>query len=88
MSDQDFQIKMLAGAKELARELDRHPFASAVFFDGRWWPREKARALERAFWPLAYPKQSAAKGIAARSDQTPQGAEPAGQEPGPGGVRP
>lgn len=57
MSAEDFEATMREGCKELARELSRDPFAPVILFDGRYWPREKARALERAFWPLAYPKR-------------------------------
>ena len=56
MKEQD-QAEMKAGFLKLKAELDRDPFAPVIFFDGRYWPRDRARAIERSFWPIVFPNR-------------------------------
>lgn len=42
--------------KALADELSAKPFAQFIKIEGKYIPRAQARAIERSFWPLVYPR--------------------------------
>lgn len=64
--------------------------------EGRWGPEWKEAAadpelhrhLHKLLWGVEEFEEEDAQGIEARSDETPQAAQPEGQEPGPEGMRP
>lgn len=56
MSDPEFIAEMRKALRSLAKQLTDFPFADVVMFNGKFVPRSQARAIERALWPLAFPK--------------------------------